>query len=88
MKKALSEGTLAANNVEIEKALSQKYIIIEELVAEYLVYLETLKVQKVKRKSKQEDSKAKKDAKSYNNCNWSYMYRQGTFKKHLLLNIY
>jgi hypothetical protein len=43
--------------------------------------METMKVQKMKRKTMREQAKNKKEAKTFKDYNWSVLYSSGTLKK-------
>ena len=81
MKTQFSTDNLSTNDAESICAFSEKYIISEELVRKYVHHLETLKIQKQKRKTKRAQVTLQKQNKTYHYYKWKTLYSDGTLKK-------
>ena len=77
MKQLVQEGKLKAGDKEaIKNFFSEKYIISEKLVADYIEHLTDIEMRKDKRQTDNDRKSAEREQQEYNDIDWEDLYHR------------
>ena len=75
MKQLVQEGKLKAGDKEaIKNFFSEKYIVSEKLVADYIEHLTDIEMRKDKRQTDNDRKSAEREQQEYNDIDWEDLY--------------
>ena len=74
IKRLFEEGKLVSGDSEAIKEFSEKYIVAEKLVAEYVEHLAQIKMRKEKKKEETERDRMERLNREYNDIDWVGLY--------------
>ena len=74
IKRLFEEGKLVSGDSEAIKEFSDKYIVAEKLVAEYVEHLAQIKMRKEKKKEETERDRMERLNREYNDIDWVGLY--------------
>ena len=70
------EGTLKAGDKNAIKAFSEKYIVSEKLVADYIDHLTDIELRKDKRRTENDRKRTARKQQEYNDIDWEDLYHK------------
>ena len=77
MKQLVQEGKLKVGDKEaIKNFFSEKYIVSEKLVADYIEHLTEIEVRKDKRQTDNDRKSAEREQQEYNDIDWEDLYHR------------
>ena len=77
MRKEFEKGTLVSNDAINTRKFSEKYIVDEKYVKEYLVHLEQLKLEREKRRENVQKAREAEAERGYEEYNWVEFWENG-----------
>ena len=81
LKKAFALKEVQLDNPVSISEFSQKYVVAERSVCEYVQHMEHMKMMKDKRSADREHRKGQADVKTYDDYDWEDLYRQDQLSK-------
>ena len=76
IKQMFQEGTLKAGDINAIKDFSEKYIVSEKLVADYIDHLTDIELRKDKRRTENDRKRTARKQQEYNDIAWEDLYHK------------
>ena len=76
LEQMFSEGKLKAGDKKAIKEFSEKYVVSEKLLADYIEHLTDIEMRKDKRQTDNDRKRAERKQQEYNDIDWEDLYHR------------